>query len=58
MIMAYGNLARLLQRIADDGIAFVGLVAIWHEVIGLLEVATVDLRLVNEAHHVDCVLGL
>ena len=56
--LADSDLACLLQRIADHGIALVGVIAVGHEVIGLLPIATVDLGLVHEAHHVDRVLGL
>jgi hypothetical protein len=39
--------------------ALVGLVAIRHKVIGLLVITAVDLRLVNEAHHLSfgCLLA-
>ena len=53
-----GHLARLLQGLANDGVALVGIVAVWHQVIGLLEIACIDLDLVDEANHVDRVLRL
>ena len=40
-----------------DGIAFVGLIAVRYEVIGLLPIAGINLVFVHEAHHVDGVLG-
>ena len=56
--LADSDLAGLLQRIADNGIALVGLVAIGHEIVGLLPISAVDLGLIHEAHYVDSVLGL
>ena len=53
-----GDLTTLLERVTDDCIALVGLIAIGHKVVGFLVIAAVDLGLVNEAHHVDSVLSL
>ena len=51
------DLAGLFQSITDDRIGLVGLVPIGQKIVGLFVVTAVDLDLVNEAHHVDGVLG-
>src|SRR6185437_4361526 len=56
--LTHGNLAGLLQSITDDRIGLVRLVSIRQKIVGLLVVPAVDLGFVNEAHHVDGVLGL
>ena len=55
--LTHGNLAGLFQSITDDRIGLVGLVPIGQKIVGLFVVTAVDLDLVNEAHHVDGVLG-
>ena len=47
--LADGDLASLLHRFADDGIALVRLVTVGDKVVGLLPKATVDLRFVDDA---------
>jgi hypothetical protein len=56
--LADRDFAGLLQSISDDRIALIRLITIRHEVIRLFKIETVDLGFVNEAHHVDGVLGL
>ena len=48
---------RLGKRISQNRIAFIGLIAIWQKVVGLLEIAAVDLVEIDKPHHVDGVLG-
>ena len=48
---------RFGKGIAEDGVTFVRFVTIRQKVIGLLEIAAVDLVPINEPRHVDGVLG-
>jgi hypothetical protein len=43
--LANGDLTRLLQSIADHGIALISIITIRDEIIGLLPIAAVDLGL-------------
>src|SRR6476620_3838885 len=56
--LADGDLLRFGEGIPKHGVAFVSFVTIRQKVIGLLEIAAVDLVPVNEPRHVDGVLGL
>lgn len=47
----------LLHCIADHRIALVRFVSIRQQIVRLLEIASVDLRSIYEAHEVNCVLG-
>ena len=50
------ELLRFGERIAEDDVAFIGSVTIRQKVVGLLEIAAVDLVPINESRHVDGVL--
>ena len=52
------DLVGLVQRLHHDGVAFLGGIAIGKEVIGLLEIAGVDRRRIDEAHELDGLLAL
>ena len=52
-----GDLLRFGKSISKDSVALVGLVTIRQKVVGLFEIAAVDLVPVNEPRHVDSVLG-
>ena len=56
--IADADLVRLVQRLQHDGVAFFGGVAVGKEVIGLLEIAGVDCRRLDEAHELDGLLAL
>jgi hypothetical protein len=51
-----GDLLALCERIAEDDVTLISAVTIRQKVIGLLEIAAVDLVPINEPRHVD-VLG-
>ena len=55
--LANGDLAGLGQGSGHDGIALVRLVTVWHEILGLLPITTIDVVLIDELLHVDGVLG-
>ena len=55
--LADGDLLGFSEGIPQDGVAFIGFVTIRQKVIGLLEIAAVDLVPINEPRHVDGVLG-
>ena len=45
------------ERVAQHGVTFVGFIAIWQKIVGLFEIAAVDLVQIDKRLHVDGVLG-